>query len=55
MEEWRKLFIIKMTMQSKSELARVNIIVGDNALIVIYLTATVLHEQEFVLSLPYRL
>lgn len=34
---------------------RVTIIVGDYALIVIYLTVTVLYEQELALSLPFRL
>ena len=56
--EWKSgenYLLSKWPCNAKSELTRVNIIVGDNALIVIYLTATVLYEQEFALSLPYRL
>ena len=56
--EWKSgenYLLSKWTCNAKSKLTRVNIIVGDNALIVIYLTATVLYEQELALNLPYRL
>lgn len=54
-ESGENYLLSKLPCNAKSKLTRVNIIVSDNALIVIYWTATVLYEQEFALNLPYRL